>query len=64
MNRLVAFDETYIIGQLEVQDLTITAFESEAPHGSDARLIQFAALAVPILQEHIRVAKQLVGGGA
>jgi putative membrane protein len=53
------FDKTYIDQQVAAHDETLTLMQGYAKDGSDAGLKAGAAKAVPIVQEHLDMAKKL-----
>ena len=56
-----AFDRTYIADMVRDHDADIAAFQREAESGTDAGFRDFAAMNLPALQEHVKMAKDTEG---
>ena len=56
------FDKMYLRGQVHDHEETLELMQKEAKNGSDADLKQFAATTAPIVQQHLDMAKQDLGG--
>jgi len=57
------FDRDYIDGQVKDHEAMLSAFQTEESSGSDADLKKFAADTIPVIQEHLDMAKKLEMGG-
>jgi putative membrane protein len=57
------FDPIYARMQIEDHQKTIAVFEREAESGGDPALRAFAVKQLPILHEHLEMARKLPGGG-
>jgi putative membrane protein len=55
------FDRGYLDGQLQELTTVIQAFQAEADTGSDPQVRSLAAQNVPMLLEHLRMAKTIAG---
>ena len=53
------FDRAYIKDQLKDRQQNVREFQDEAKYGSDAAVKDFAAKALPALQEHLAMVKKL-----
>jgi len=49
-------DQQYIIGQVAGHLAAVSAYETEAAHGSSAALRAFATGTLPTLREHLQIA--------
>jgi len=56
-----AFDKEYIAGQVTGHEEMASLMQSQIQSGSDADLKAFAQKTLPIVQEHLRMAKQMQG---
>jgi putative membrane protein len=56
-----AFDKAYIAGQITGHEEMASLMQSEIQSGSDADLKAFAQKTLPVVQEHLRMAKQVQG---
>jgi putative membrane protein len=54
-----AFDRAYAQAMIQDHEADLRAFQDEAQTGTDPDVKAFAARQVPILQEHLRLARQL-----
>jgi putative membrane protein len=57
-----AFDQLYAQGQVADHQQTLALFQQEATNGGNAALKSLAQQAIPILQQHLAGAQQLVSG--
>jgi putative membrane protein len=57
--RGAAFDRTYARAMVEDHEEDLRAFQEEAQNGTDPDVRAFAARAVPLLREHLRMAQRL-----
>ena len=55
-----SFDRAYMRHMVEDHEKAVQLFSKEAQQGKDADLKAFAAKTLPILQEHLQMARQLV----
>lgn len=53
------FDREYVTQMVKDHEEDISAFEKEAKHGDDSQLRSFAEQQLPILREHLKMAKDL-----
>ena len=53
------FDHAYVKDQLKDHQQVVREFQDEAKYGSDAAVKDFAAKALPALQEHLAMVKEL-----
>lgn len=58
------FDKAYAEQAVKDHEEAVALFKNEASAGSDAGLKSFAQQTLPTLEEHLRMAKALPGGGA
>jgi putative membrane protein len=56
-----AFDKAYIAGQITGHEEMASLMQSEIQSGSDSDLKAFAQKTLPVVQEHLRMAKQVQG---
>ena len=54
-----AFDRAYAQAMIQDHEADLRAFQDEAQTGTDPDVKAFAARQVPILQEHLRLVRQL-----
>jgi putative membrane protein len=54
-----AFDKAYIKDQVKDHEKDVSDFQAEAQNGHDPNLKQFATATLPILQEHLKMVKDL-----
>jgi putative membrane protein len=54
-----AFDRAYAEAMVEDHEEDVRAFQTQAQDGTDADVKAFAGRHVPVLQEHLRMARQL-----
>jgi putative membrane protein len=54
-----AFDKPYLDGQVQDHQAMVQAFQTEAQGGTDPDVKAFAAHNLPMLQRHLRTARQL-----
>ena len=59
-----AFDRLYTQQQLEAHQQAVMLFTSESQSGKDANLKKFASDTLPMLQQHLSIARPLQKGGA
>jgi putative membrane protein len=60
-DRPAAFDRDYIRGQVAAHQAAVAAFQAEIANGQDPDLKQFATTTLPIIQQHLKMARQLSG---
>ncbi len=53
------FDRQFVSMQIEEHESEINLFSSEADHGSDPDLREFASGCVPVLKEHLEMARSI-----
>jgi putative membrane protein len=56
------FDNAYLRAQVTDHEIALSAFQQEAEHGTDPDLKAFALAALPILRQHLRMAKDAEKG--
>jgi len=54
-------NDSYLQGELQDHKEAISAFENEIEHGRDKAVKDYAEQTLPTLQDHIRIAEDLVG---
>jgi putative membrane protein len=54
-------NDAYLRDELQDHKETISAFENEIEHGQDKAVKKYAEQTLPTLQDHIRIAEDLVG---
>lgn len=59
--RPAAFDRDYLRFQVSNHDDAVTAFQNEVSMGQDAELKAFAQQTLPIIQQHLEMARRLSG---
>jgi putative membrane protein len=59
-----AFDKAYAEQMVKDHEEAVALFDKESTSGSDADLKAFAGMTLPTLQDHLKMAKALPGGGA
>jgi putative membrane protein len=59
-----AFDKAYAEQMVKDHEEAVALFEKESTSGSDSDLKAFAGMTLPTLQEHLKMARALPGGGA
>ncbi|MBV8068296.1 MAG: DUF4142 domain-containing protein [Acidobacteriaceae bacterium] len=57
-----AFDKAYVKDQVKDHEKDIREFQAEAQGGSDPNVKAFASSTVPVLQQHLQLAKNLKAG--
>jgi putative membrane protein len=57
--KATAFDIAYMDAMLDDHTKTVAMFKEEAAHGKDAELKAYAASALPTLEAHLKMAKQV-----
>lgn len=56
-----AFDRHYLGGQISAHQQTVQLFEYEVGSGQDLQLKKFASQALPLLMQHLEMAKKIDG---
>ncbi|MFY9844017.1 MAG: DUF4142 domain-containing protein, partial [Terriglobales bacterium] len=54
-------DDAYLRDELQGHKEAISAFENEIEHGRNQEVKNYAAQTLPTLQDHIRIAEDIVG---
>ncbi len=58
-----SFDRDYLREQVGVAQAAVKAMQDEIANGQDADLKQFATTTLPVVQQHLAMARRLGGGG-
>jgi putative membrane protein len=56
-----AFDRAYLHDQVVGHQATVEAFQTEVSNGQDAQMKDFAQQTLPVIQDHLKSARQLGG---
>lgn len=56
-----AFDRAYLAGQVSGHQQMLALMQSEAASGSDPKLVSFAKMTAPVVEQHLAIAKRDLG---